>query len=58
MPRALKVVDDPVGPDNDPWIVRAAHSAHRVVVAWGVRGTLFDHDAHVLALWRIVRFTG
>ncbi len=49
-PRALKVVDDPVGPDNDAWILRAAQSVHRVVVAWGVHGTLLDRDTHVLAL--------
>ena len=36
-PAALKAVDDPVGPENDEYLVRHARSAALVVAAWGTR---------------------
>ncbi|MBX3356447.1 MAG: DUF1643 domain-containing protein [Phycisphaeraceae bacterium] len=41
-PRRLTQVRDPVGPENDDWLVRSARSAGLVVAAWGVHGTLQD----------------
>jgi hypothetical protein len=49
-PRALRTVADPVGPENDAWIVQAADRANRVVVAWGTHGTLGGRQDQVLAL--------
>ncbi len=49
-PRVLKTADDPVGPDNDAYIRRAARASDRVVIAWGHHGTLRNREAEVLAL--------
>lgn len=34
-PLRLAVQDDPVGPENDYWIMRAAKVADKVILAWG-----------------------
>jgi hypothetical protein len=49
-PRALRTVDDPVGPENDAAIRRACALAARVVVAWGIHGRFGGRDEDVLAL--------
>lgn len=41
---ALARVPDPVGPDNDRHIQRAAVGSGRVVCAWGTWGSLFDRQ--------------
>ena len=35
VPAALHQVRDPVGPDNDPWLVHFAKWHRRIVCAWG-----------------------
>ena len=48
---AIRVVDDPVGPDNPDWIERAVRvTRHRnlVVCAWGIHGTYLGQDRAVL----------
>lgn len=47
-PRALWEADDPVGPENDAWILRGQAEADRVVVAWGNRGTFRGRAGEVL----------
>lgn len=37
-PQHLRKVPDPVGPENDRYLVAAIQRADRVVVAWGNRG--------------------
>ncbi len=37
-PRDLKLALDPVGPDNDAWLSRAASDADLVLCAWGTKG--------------------
>ena len=49
-PDALYRVADPVGPENDEHILRAAAEADRIVVAWGRHGRLQRRDEAVLAL--------
>ena len=34
-PRALRDAEDPVGPENDEWIVRLAGESALVIAAWG-----------------------
>jgi len=34
-PRTLRVFPDPVGPENDAWLLSVARSAELVVCAWG-----------------------
>jgi hypothetical protein len=51
-PAALRRAPDPVGPENDAWIRRAAARADRILVAWGCHGRLRGRDRAVLALLR------
>lgn len=50
--KKLKLVAEPVGPDNDRHIQELAVGAHRIVVAWGNNGTLHGRGSHVLKLLR------
>jgi len=49
-PAAMKAVEDPVGPENDAAIVRAAREAALVVCAWGNHGAHFERAARVVSL--------
>ena len=46
-PNVMKAQADPIGPDNDAWIVRCARDAGVVVAAWGLHGTHVQRDANV-----------
>jgi len=37
-PRVMKAQDDPVGPDNDTYLVMAAQQAGMIVCGWGTHG--------------------
>ncbi|MBI1247126.1 DUF1643 domain-containing protein [bacterium] len=47
-PLRLKIVDDPIGPQNDYWIQRECKDSDLVVVAWGNHGRLLNRDDEVL----------
>ena len=49
-PTELKLAKDPVGPDNDLYVLRAAAKAQQVVLAWGNWGSLGERDRHMLTL--------
>lgn len=49
-PRLLSIVDDPVGPDNDTYILNAIRRSELVVLAWGTKGVLRQRDQEVLDL--------
>ena len=51
-PPELRRAADPVGPQNDRWLLRAAAQADRIVCAWGAYGALGNRDAEVLTLLR------
>jgi hypothetical protein len=52
LPRVLAAAPDPVGPENDAYIVQTARTAERVVIAWGIHGRLHDRDRCVIELLR------
>jgi hypothetical protein len=43
-PEVMKAHPDPVGADNDRWLVKLAKGAGVVVAAWGVDGTHLGRD--------------
>lgn len=49
-PKALYTLDDPVGPENDAYLRRAAERSSLRVVAWGTHGALKGRHGAILAL--------
>ena len=49
-PDQMKAAADPVGPDNDAAIVRAARNSALVVCAWGNHGEFLQRSSRVTAL--------
>lgn len=49
-PADMKRVLDPVGPENDKYLVREAREAGLVVAAWGVHGSYHARDEEVLSI--------
>jgi hypothetical protein len=49
-PRQLRRVPDPVGPENDEWIIHCQAEAALVVAAWGNEGTYLARAGEVLPL--------
>ncbi len=47
-PRALREVEDPVGPSNDEWLIHSRERADRVIAAWGNGGRFNNRDEMVL----------
>ena len=48
-PRDMRAAADPVGPENDRVIARAAARADRVIAAWGVHGAHLGRGTDVAA---------
>lgn len=51
-PLEMMAAADPIGPDNDRYILSAVANAGLIVCAWGSNGGYLDRDRHVLALLR------
>ncbi len=49
-PLELRRVSDPIGKDNDHFLVQAVANAYYTVIAWGTQGTLLGQNRHVLDL--------
>ncbi len=49
-PKKLLSVEDPVGPDNDYWIMSAVTDTDCVVAAWGTRGSIMMRSNKVQLL--------
>ena len=47
-PSELYRVSDPVGSENDKWIIQSATTADLLVCAWGIRGQIKDQSLKVL----------
>ncbi len=46
-PEIMKYVKNPVGPDNDKWILKMAQRAGKIVLAWGNDGSHMNRDVQV-----------
>lgn len=49
-PTELFKVNDPIGNDNDKWIIEIASRVDKVILAWGVNGTFKNRDSEVYEL--------
>lgn len=49
-PRVMKAEAEPIGPDNDQWLLAEAERAALIVCAWGTHGPYLSRAAQVLKL--------
>ncbi len=49
-PCVMKTAIDPVGPENDAWLIRCAKEAALIVAAWGMHGRYLARDEYVLKI--------
>jgi hypothetical protein len=49
-PAKLKIVSNPVGPENNRHILNCCHTANQIIAAWGNRGKLSGRDREVVRL--------
>lgn len=49
-PRLLKQAAEPIGSENDQFLLRAARRGSRILLAWGNGGSLLNRDGAVLEL--------
>ena len=49
-PRDMKAASDPVGPDNDRYLMEAIRRCELIVSCWGIHGAFGDRDMEVLRL--------
>ena len=49
-PKALSIVPDPIGPENDHYLQQEAAAASKIVCAWGVHGALDGRSGRLRAL--------
>lgn len=49
-PKDMKLADDPIGPDNDRYILQVANECIAVIAAWGTHGVYRGRDNQVKRL--------
>jgi hypothetical protein len=49
-PLVMQDATDPVGPDNDAYLLKYAKKAQKVIIAWGNHGGFNNRDSQVLQL--------
>lgn len=49
-PAVLKLHCDPVGPENNSWIMRGYFQAERAIAVWGTKGSYRERDEDVRVL--------
>lgn len=49
-PKLMKQAQNPIGDNNDQWLLKIADSANLVVAAWGNHGNFLERDKEVVLL--------
>lgn len=52
-PEAMKLVKEPIGPENDYWIAHACLNAPFVICAWGNDGDFMNRSSEILEYFRV-----
>ena len=47
-PKEMMAAEDPVGPENDKWLLRVTFEAKMVVAAWGIKGSYKGRASQVM----------
>ncbi len=51
-PYDMRQVPDPVGPDNDTWLIGSAKRSSLVVAAWGTHGLYQNRHQNILKIFQ------
>jgi len=54
--KTVDSIDDPIGPDNDKWLLESANQARMILAVWGGNSDFKGQDQHVLKLLRTNNF--
>lgn len=46
-PRGLKAIDDPIGPDNDRYIIEQTKLASRIILCWGTHAAYLERGTQL-----------
>jgi hypothetical protein len=49
-PKGMKAAEDPVGPENDRWLLECSINAGLIIAAWGTHGAHLDRGNKVKAM--------
>jgi len=49
-PEEMKRQIDPIGPDNDKYLLQICSEASLIIAAWGTQGNFVDRDKKIMAL--------
>lgn len=52
LPNDLKNADDPIGEENNHWLVETSKRVEKIVFAWGVHGKFNNRDEEVINLFQ------
>ncbi len=50
-PKVMKAAQDPVGPENDKWLLKLANEANLIVAVWGNHGDFMKRGKAVMSLF-------
>lgn len=57
-PADMKRAGDPIGPDNDQWLISAHERNSLIIACWGVHGTWLGRDQQALQMLGHVHHLG
>jgi hypothetical protein len=57
-PKRLKEMPDPVGPENDKFILETYCKTQKTVVVWGIHGAYLNRDEQILRMLKEVYCLG
>lgn len=49
-PDVMKMAADPIGPENDKWILQCADECDLIIACWGVHATFMDREKALIEL--------
>jgi hypothetical protein len=49
-PSILRKIPNPIGPENDKWLLETVDKVDKVIFAWGTHGNLLNRDREVIIL--------
>lgn len=57
-PKIMKAQKDPIGPDNDKWLLSVCEGSALTVAAWGIHGSFLGRGERVKELLKYAQCLG